>query len=447
MEQGCPGFLAFTPSIFAAANTPVDLSQLIAAIRTVPDPGVAPTLSTLVPPFQGSARPSTVAANNTWIVRYIVGLGGFLAGLTVFRFGQPGPVIGLIMTLGGLVLGLKTTVSHPVQKALSDAKSAWANVEAKWKQLAGNVEYLSSRREAEEFAKQAQNLPGEEAASLAGLQTKQRELQLKRYLDRVYINSARIKGVGNARKATLRSYGIETAADVQRQRIESISGFGPTTANALICWRTSIERHFVFNPGEPINPADIAAVNSFFAQKRRDLEIQLRQALSKLQLASGPVQASRTTIRNAAVSVWKTLKQAEFDIHAGLRGRLPQRIGGFAIAAVLWVLAIGSLQLSPKLSSNAPSGSSSPGTGSPPTPPRGALQDKLGAPQTPAPSLPNTSAKIPQTVQPNPSTPPPSSQLRAPPLDPPIELKPASPQQAEAPLASGEGHIPEKVPA
>jgi DNA-binding helix-hairpin-helix protein with protein kinase domain len=92
------------------------------------------------------------------------------------------------------------------------------------------------RSEAEELARRVNNLLVEETTKISELKNKQREIQLKLFLEKYYISNAHIKGIGSARKATLRSYGIETAADVSRHRVQSISGFGWKTISALLAW-------------------------------------------------------------------------------------------------------------------------------------------------------------------------------------------------------------------
>lgn len=42
----------------------------------------------------------------------------------------------------------------------------------------------------------------------------------------IFIDVASIPGVGPARKAALRSFGIETAADVTRRGVKQVKGFG-----------------------------------------------------------------------------------------------------------------------------------------------------------------------------------------------------------------------------
>lgn len=52
------------------------------------------------------------------------------------------------------------------------------------------------------------------------------ERQKQRFLDTCFIDRATISGVGPAPKAALRSFGIETAADVSRNKVMQVRGFG-----------------------------------------------------------------------------------------------------------------------------------------------------------------------------------------------------------------------------
>jgi hypothetical protein len=143
----------------------------------------------------------------------------------------------------------------------------------------------------------------------------------------------------------LRSYGIETAADIQRHRIEQINGFGPATAGSLIAWRLSIERRFVFRPNQPINPADIAAIRADIARRKRELESHLRQSLARLERASNETRSVRNSLHAAAVQVWNAQKQAEIDKLA-LTKYFPiqARLAGVAAAAVFALILFNAIE-------------------------------------------------------------------------------------------------------
>lgn len=76
----------------------------------------------------------------------------------------------------------------------------------------------------------------------------QRVYQFNNFLDKHRIVDAKIPSIGKARTATLQSYGIETAADIDRWKIKSIPGFGTSYTSNLLYWRQSVEAKFRFDP-------------------------------------------------------------------------------------------------------------------------------------------------------------------------------------------------------
>ena len=85
-------------------------------------------------------------------------------------------------------------------------------------------------------------------ARLDELGGKVRERQLQIFLDTFSIERADIDAIGPARVATLQSYGVETAADVNRATILAIPGFGPAYTERLLDWRRAVERASAWAP-------------------------------------------------------------------------------------------------------------------------------------------------------------------------------------------------------
>jgi peptidoglycan hydrolase-like protein with peptidoglycan-binding domain len=156
-----------------------------------------------------------------------------------------------------------------------------------------------------------QETSSEEVRRLADLTNRKRELQLRHYLDQHDIDQVRIKGIGNARKITLKSYGIETAADVDYNRILAISGFGPVIANSLVDWQQKVKLGFRFDPNLAIDPLDIATIKASIAAKRSDLEAKARQTVNKLQKAVADASAIRANPGSQAADAWTGWSNAQ----------------------------------------------------------------------------------------------------------------------------------------
>jgi DNA-binding helix-hairpin-helix protein with protein kinase domain len=313
MEQAYVGFVAFVPPVVVSGPTPANLGQLIAAIRAVPDPGQAPAVSAQMPAFTPQPALRSSITSHPKFGHYVLGLLGSVASVQLFYVSPPGPLFALAGLIGSAVLALRDSLKGSSNNELNQLRQSWRVVEERWRASTGNENFVETKRRAEDDIRQIQNLGAEESARIAQLRTKLREMQLHRFLDNYQITHAKIKGVGSTRKATLRSYGIETAADVQAARIQQISGFGPSMTALLVAWRTSMEKKFVFNPAQPINPQDVAQIQADVARKRIALQAALQKALTDLRSASSEIQTLRNSLKASAVQVWSRLKQDEAD--------------------------------------------------------------------------------------------------------------------------------------
>ncbi len=155
------------------------------------------------------------------------------------------------------------------------------------------------------------------ARKMAELKAGLRHKQLIRFLERYRIEEASIPGIGAGRKTLLRCYGVEDASDVRSGLY--IRGFGPALMAALIFWRASIERQFVFNPNEPIDPGDIRLLDYELAQKRAELVRFLSAGPKKLRQILLPWEIERA---GAVLNVNEAAKAiAQMDVNVRALGR------------------------------------------------------------------------------------------------------------------------------
>ena len=307
MERAYPGFQAFVPTFpIHAGEQPINLGQLIAAVRAVKDPGPAPDLVTLMP------APSSQKASGSWTEvkkirfrRWLGGIVGVIFAGYLLTLAPPAPLWGLLIMFISAVAGFLPSAAVRAERAKNKrAQTVWSDAKRAFEQSAGNSYFIHLRQEADKFIAQLQETNSEEVRQLSELTIRKRELQLRHYLDRHDIDQVRIKGIGNARKITLKSYGIETAADVDYNRILAISGFGPVIAKSLVDWQQKVKLGFRFDPNLAIDPADIASIKASIAAKRNDLEAKARQTVNKLQKAVADAAAIRANPGSQATDAW-----------------------------------------------------------------------------------------------------------------------------------------------
>lgn len=304
-----------------SAKTVFDLAAMWAQVTAVPTPGQGPPLPQ--PSAYGvSAEPGLAQrARQLRQTRYFQGAVMVAIGLLA-AFGLFGGPASFVVVAGVLFGAWKYTTQATVplreelNTAASQARSAMQALEQRWRTEASEEAFLARRRELEAVRNQLQGLPAERQQRLQKLQTEQRIRQLHRYLDRFRIEDASINGIGAGRKATLQSWGIETAADVKEKDIQRVPGFGPALTGRLLQWRRDLERRFVFNPNQGIDPADLVRLDRDLDQKRLQLEQQLTQGLHMLRILRQQIVDKRASLHQQIKRAARDVAQAEANLKA-----------------------------------------------------------------------------------------------------------------------------------
>lgn len=205
-------------------------------------------------------------------------------------------------------------------KAYEAADLAYANAVSEWIQESGAERFQAAKSELLSSRQKLDALGEEENRRIAANQKDRHARQLRAWLEQFQISRSRIKGIGTAKIATLASFGIETAAEIERSRLLKVPGFGPVNSQPLLDWRRQLERRFVFKP------------QSDAADKQREAviraDIASRAAVLRRELQGGPARLSKIAMEISAVQAKQPAKlqelfrirlQAEADLkHLGL---------------------------------------------------------------------------------------------------------------------------------
>ncbi len=139
-----------------------------------------------------------------------------------------------------------------VRETVLDARSSWRDLEGKWQP--GPARRFGAVRQAMgELKREHDGMPDQREREIRTLTQSRRQQQMQAHLEGFEIATAKIAGVGKGKVATLLSYGIETAADIQQGRIEAVPGFGPKTASSLVLFRKACEAAFRFDADRAVN--------------------------------------------------------------------------------------------------------------------------------------------------------------------------------------------------
>jgi len=289
--EAASGVPLFTVALGGSAQTGFTIADFWGKVTSVPNPGPSPTL----PRVEGrtvTLSPEALEVQQaTWGARLASELFALIGGTT------------RILTL-----------KKGIEKTAAEARSRWQNLQNNW------TNYTSAKDFDEQYV-QLQNLRGQHDAlpqkrlqALRHLEINRHRLQLHAHLDSCRISHARIRGIGDARKATLQSYGIETAADITDRRVLAVPGFGPVALSNLMNWRNQQERRFRFDPNKAVDPMAKNKVERQILTETIDLERKLTEALSKLTVSSNHILTRRQTLLTQAEQAAAEFSQAEADL-------------------------------------------------------------------------------------------------------------------------------------
>ncbi|WP_288254407.1 helix-hairpin-helix domain-containing protein [uncultured Hydrogenophaga sp.] len=197
---------------------------------------------------------------------------------------------------------------------LHAAKTAYEQLVERLEGEAGPKGFLARKGELVKLKYEYEGLANAEKKEVDDLYATASTRQKERFLDSCFIDRATIPGVGPTRKAALRSFGIETAADVTKARVRQVKGFGENLTRAMLDWKASCERRFVYNPNQAVLPSEVDAVRAKFAAKRRAIEGTLNAAPAELNQFRQRSAIRLATMRPQLEAAARRLSQAQADL-------------------------------------------------------------------------------------------------------------------------------------
>lgn len=214
----------------------------------------------------------------------------------------------------GINTGGDRTIYRELSNIRVEAKRNYDLCKERWIREASNEKFTMKLQLLEEAKENYKNLEKLKRNKLKHLRDIREKRQRDIFLDRFRISDSLITAIGPGRKATLQSYGIETALDITQYAIRAVPGFGPSLTTNLILWRQSIERKFVFDSSKGIDPADTAKLNKEISEIKQALEKTLINGSAELSQIARQINNGRTVLKPIFEKSLQALAQAEADI-------------------------------------------------------------------------------------------------------------------------------------
>jgi DNA-binding helix-hairpin-helix protein with protein kinase domain len=214
----------------------------------------------------------------------------------------------------GMICGKEREEKIRRQKIFETCRKTWISFNQRWKNEANDEEYKITLRQVTKLKQEYEAIENEYKQALFSLQTTARERQLKNYLSTCFIENFSIPQIGINRKATLRSFGIETAADVSYYKIHGIPGFGDALTQQLLSWRQQMEKKFTFDPAKGVNKMDVQLLTQKFKPRMRPLERGLIIGFEKLTQIQQNILKRRGDLYTIVENSAKELAQAHANL-------------------------------------------------------------------------------------------------------------------------------------
>ncbi|HEY3272098.1 MAG TPA: hypothetical protein VGJ89_12905 [Geothrix sp.] len=295
------------------------LARIWAAIEAVPAPPTIPIPNIASIAVMPTPVPPGIKQDGTIIFWRVVMGGTALWLLTVFPGGWFFVLAGAWwawVAVGNLGENERRSERTKRQAVRDAAQQTYDQIVVRVRQEISPEVFSKKKQELARLRDEYQHLPEREKSEIANLHATAEARQKHQFLERHFIDAASIPGVGPAKKAALRSFGIETAADVTQNKVIAVMGFGEVLTRAVVDWRKACERRFVFSPNLAVTDADKNLVRAQIATRKRTLEITLNAGATELQhLRQGMINKMHG-LSAALQEACKKLAQAQVDLNA-----------------------------------------------------------------------------------------------------------------------------------
>jgi len=228
----------------------------------------------------------------------------------------PAGIAGLLLVLPGR----DKAERKQRKKAFEDARYSWQLWEKKWKAEAGDAEFITQLGALSHAKQRYETIEQEYRTALSALQHTSKERQQKKFLENCHIDACSSPRLTENRRAALRSFGIETVADIDLHRIMSIPGFDATLANELVNWRKQQESRFVFDEEKRTSASDIQGLIHTFQPKIRPAEREILTGIERLYAIQQKILKNRAKFQPVIEKSARDLAQARANLAAVMLG-------------------------------------------------------------------------------------------------------------------------------
>lgn len=297
-------------------NSTFKIDVIWAQIQAVQSPGNPKGLPQ-ISSYSAKPSPEIMEARKKRRIRKALSILPSIISIPILMFSPSAAVIviiGVLIFTWAIYTSGTGEMKQELKKKQQESKQNWTHISNRWVKESGDEAFQRKRSELANAKNNYQGLAEKRKEKLKQLHSQQKSRQLYAYLQRFRIENAKIEGIGPSRKATLESFGIETAADIQASAIRLVPGFGPSYTRKLVDWRNNLERKFVFDPNKGIPKADIDALDRDISMEKKKLEQELLSGKPQLQQIANQISVRREALWREVERCATALGQVEVDL-------------------------------------------------------------------------------------------------------------------------------------
>lgn len=281
----------FDPTVFEAAWNRISAVQAqikAVSVHARPDPESASGLSPgvrrdLDQALSASPAPARVSLVTGWIRRALAVTTGITACTMLALMS---PFLAVIIVLVGIGAQLLAAILPGASRqAVKEADAELQRLcEIRWRDMQMVLAQLDDKSFTSRQRKEGRRLISQIQALQAQLTDAPRQAQLGSFLAKFPLHKDSVPGIGQSRLAQLASFGIESAADIDRKAILEVPGFGPQLADRLCAWRGELMMRFRFNASTPVRASDLKRFEQDLRQPLAHFRNELAKSLRYAEL-------------------------------------------------------------------------------------------------------------------------------------------------------------------
>ena len=317
--------------LFLSADTisRIDLGSEWQKVLAIKAPGPVPEISPqkyrcLPAPFSPEVARAVRLGKIRQAAQILLLAASAILVLALFTLGQgfshPADVISLVPAgIAGLLFilpGRDRVERKRRKKAFEDARYSWRLWEKKWKAEAGDAEFIARFAALTHARQRYETIEQNYKNAVAALGHTSRERQQKKFLESCHIDACPSSRLTENRRAALRSFGIETAADIDPHRMLGIPGFDAALISELVSWRKQQESRFVFDADLRVPATDIQSLIHTFQPKIRPAEREILTGIEQLFTIQQKILKNRARFQPVIEKSARDLAQAHANLSA-----------------------------------------------------------------------------------------------------------------------------------